>query len=116
MRILLYLILFFTVFGASSVLAQADADSLSNYVNQLVSENDTYRHKVAHLENELLKAQRLTQQERRNIKYLFAAYAVIWVLIILMIFRHFFRVRILRQEVEMLKSMIYEQTANSQTR
>ena len=90
----------------SDLTAQVLPDSLMNEIKLMENKNDQLTIKVDSLIAENNKAVRAVGQERRNIKYLFAAYSIIMILMLGIVIRHYQRVHMLLQEIDMLKSSL----------
>ncbi len=106
--ILMFLMLMsgLTVSAKHAFAQNASTDSLQSELANLSQENILFRTRIGQLEEETAKAVKQVAQERRNINYFYAAYAIIWVVVFGFIFNQFSRIKQLLEEIEKLRSTI----------
>lgn len=107
----LFIVLLLSVFNVQAKIP-AEVDSLQTVIEDLKAENGKYFKRVEELERDRVQLQRTVVQERKNAKYLFAAYTIIWVVLFGFVFYQFSRIKEMLNEIRLLKDLVKDRARN----
>ncbi len=110
MRIILFGLILICIFFIRLGIAfgQTESDSLLTKIELLEEKNYALQTQVDNLDLKNREANKLISRERKNLRYLFWAYTIIWAVIFAFVFFQFKRIKHLLLEINLLKNALDE--------